>query len=308
MRESFSQEITALAAADPRIVLITGDIGNQLWDEFKARFPNRWYNAGIAEQNMVSMATGLAASGLRPWVYAIAQFAVTRCLEQIRADVCYHNLPVTIVGVGGGLSYANLGPTHHATDDIAFLRPLPNIKIIVPCDPVETRLAMRAIAKQDGPCYLRLGKRGEPVLHTRSQQFNMGQPTILLSGRRAVLYACGPVAGVAVEAAKILTDLSVSTAALSWHTVKPLSDEQLRFDFKNYLEVAVIEEHGSGGLASAILEWLNGVDPVVRATFKCRRLLTFGTPDAFVPNVGGRVEALAWCGLTAENVVRRILE
>lgn len=164
MRNAFVSTITELAAQDERVVVIANDIGFSLWDDFRARFPKRWYNAGIAEQNMMSMAAGMASAGLRPFVYAIASFGVYRCLEQIRADVCYHNLPVVIVGVGAGLSYAALGPTHHALEDIACLRAMPNMTIVCPCDPVETRLATRAALSQPVPVYLRLGKNGEPTL------------------------------------------------------------------------------------------------------------------------------------------------
>src|SRR5262249_3895225 len=126
MRNAFADEITALADADPRIVLLSGDIGNRLFDKFRERFPQRFYNCGVAEANMIGLAAGLALGGLRPVAYTITPFITTRCLEQIRVDICYHDVPVVIVGVGGGLSYASLGPTHHSCEDIALLRSLPN--------------------------------------------------------------------------------------------------------------------------------------------------------------------------------------
>src|SRR5262249_33705790 len=164
MRNAFASEITALAAQDERIVLLSGDIGNKLFDEFKARFPGRFLNCGVAEANMISMAAGLAMCGLRPVTYTIASFTTVRCLEQIRIDACYHHQPIVIAGVGAGLAYAANGGTHHSCEDIALLRALPGMTVVCPGDPVEVRLALRAALQEPGPVYLRLGKKGEPVV------------------------------------------------------------------------------------------------------------------------------------------------
>ena len=150
MRNAFATEITALAAADERVVLLAGDIGNRLFDAFKARQPERFFNCGVAEANMTSVAAGMAMCGLRPVTYTITPFVTTRCLEQIRVDLCYHRLPVVIVGVGAGLSYASLGATHHACEDIALLRALPEMEVVCPADPMEVRLALRAALRRDG--------------------------------------------------------------------------------------------------------------------------------------------------------------
>lgn len=305
MRDAFASEITALAAADERIVLVVGDIGMHLWDEFRARFPARFYNAGIAEQNMISLAAGLALAGLRPVVYTIASFAVTRCLEQIRVDLCYHNLPVVVVGVGAGLSYAALGPTHHACEDLAMLRCLPNLTIVCPCDPLETRLALRAALKEAGPVYLRLGKRGEPCLADPfvSRDFEIGKPNLLRIGIGKVCFlAVGPIAALAVTVTENLWKRSITSTVLHCHTVKPLHEETLREAFECYPLVVTLEEHSLlGGFGSAVAEWL--ADHPHPA-----RLLRFGTPDAFPGCVGNREQALAACGLTAEKIAERILE
>src|SRR5262245_37500104 len=163
MRNAFAAEVTALAGQDERVVLLMGDIGNRLFNDFRDRHPERFFNCGIAEANMTGMAAGMAACGLRPVTYTIAPFVTTRCLEQVRVDVCYHRLPVTIVGVGAGLSYASLGATHQACEDIAFLRALPGMTVVCPADPLEVRLALRAALRHPGPVYLRLGKKGEPA-------------------------------------------------------------------------------------------------------------------------------------------------
>lgn len=159
MRNAFAAEITEISATDDKIVLLSGDIGNRLFNSFKEKFSNRFYNCGVAEANMTSMAAGMAACGLKPVTYTITPFNTIRCLEQIRVDVCYHNLPVVIVGVGSGLSYANLGATHHSCEDIALLRVLPNMTVICPADAVEVRLALRAALNYGRPVYIRLGKK-----------------------------------------------------------------------------------------------------------------------------------------------------
>ncbi|MCA9067944.1 MAG: transketolase family protein, partial [Planctomycetaceae bacterium] len=179
MRNAFARELLELATADSRIVLLSGDIGNRMFDNYKAAFPNRFYNCGVAEANMMGIASGLALSGMRPVVYTIVPFVTTRCLEQIRVDVCYHQAPVVIVGVGGGLSYASLGATHHSCEDIAHLRVLPEMTVICPGDSIEVRLALRAAVAHPGPVYLRLGKKGEPIIHESPPAFEIGKGLIL---------------------------------------------------------------------------------------------------------------------------------
>src|SRR5215467_4329085 len=144
MRNAFADELTKLGSEEPCVVMLSGDIGNRLFDKFKDRHPGRFLNCGVAEANMTGVAAGMAMCGLRPVAYTITPFVTTRCLEQIRVDVCYHNLPVTIVGVGAGLSYASLNATHHSCEDVAFLRALPNMSIVCPADPVEVRCSLKA--------------------------------------------------------------------------------------------------------------------------------------------------------------------
>src|SRR6185437_4851159 len=158
MRNAFADEVTKLGASDSRVVMLSGDIGNRLFDKFKDKCPTRFFNCGVAEQNMMGFAAGLAMSGLRPVVYTITPFVTSRCYEQIKIDVCYQEAPVTIVSVGGGLSYASLGPTHHSCEDIAILRALPNLRIVCPGDAWEVRAALRAAVSQDRPTYIRLAK------------------------------------------------------------------------------------------------------------------------------------------------------
>ena len=222
MRAAFADEITSLAAKEKRIVLLSGDIGNRMFDIYKEQFPDRFYNCGVAEANMTGLAAGLALCGLRPITYTITAFNTVRCLEQIRLDVCYQNLPVIIVGVGGGLSYASLNATHHALEDIALLRVLPNMTVICPGDAWEVRAAIRAALKANGPVYIRMAKKNEPLVHDDIPNFNIGKGIIVKSGTDVCFLSTGSLLPSAIEAAETLAKKGVSVQVVSMHTVKPL--------------------------------------------------------------------------------------
>lgn len=302
MRNVFAAELAALAAADPRVVLLSGDIGNRLFDDYKAQFPARFYNCGVAEQNLMGVAAGLAAAGLRPVTYTIAPFVTTRCFEQIRDDVCGPRLPVTIVGVGGGLGYSELGLTHQSCEEVGCLRLLPHLSVLCPGDPGEVRGALRAALRQDGPVYLRLGKKGEPDVHEAGAQLVIGQAMRVRDGGEVVLLACGTLLPEAVAAAGLLGDCGV----FSWPTVKPLDEAALAAAFATARLVVTIEEHSRlGGLGGAVAEWLADAGP------QRARLLRLGTPDRFLHHEGKQAEAREACGLHAAGIaaaVRAALE
>lgn len=293
MRNAFAKELVEAARRDERVVLLSGDIGNRLFDAFKSEFPQRFFNCGVAEANMMSVAAGLAMSGMRPVVYTITPFVTTRCLEQIRVDVCYHAQPVTIVGVGGGLSYASLGGTHHSCEDIGFLRMLPGMTVVCPGDAVEVRGALRAALRHDGPVYIRIGKKGEPVVHTDEPELELGRSLTIRAGTDVALLAVGNLLPTACAAAELLAERGVSARVESFHTIKPLDEACLTQVFAAYDLVVTIEEHGiAGGAGSAVAEWLARQSPP-RA-----RLLALGTPDAFLHGAGSQAHARAFCGLT----------
>ena len=303
MRNAFADELTSLAGEDERIVLLSGDIGNRLFDTYKQRFPNRFINCGVAEANMISMAAGMALSGLRPIAYTINSFLTTRCLEQIRIDVCYHNVPVTIVGVGGGLAYASLGATHHSCEDIAFLRTLPNMTVICPGDPVEVRLALRAALTENTPMFIRLGKKGESIVHQQPPSFSIGRCIVLRAGHDVCLLSTGNMLPIAMQAAEELERRGVSARVGSFHTVKPLDEEMLASAFSECAVVATIEEHSIlGGLGGSIAEWVAD-QPQAKA-----RLCRFGTADTFLHEAGGQDYVRERFGLTAANIVQKTLE
>ena len=175
MRTAFIHALESLAERDPRVCLVVGDLGFSVVDRFAASHPSQFVNAGVAEQDMIGIATGMALAGRIVFTYSIANFATLRCLEQIRNDVCYHEANVTVVAVGGGLTYAALGASHHATEDLAILRALPGMTVVAPGDPVEARLATTALAHRPGPAYLRLGKTGERIVHSSDPPFELGR-------------------------------------------------------------------------------------------------------------------------------------
>jgi transketolase len=303
VRNAFADEITRLGAADPRVVLLSGDIGNKLFDKFKLLAPGRFLNCGVAEADMMSVAAGMALSGLRPVIYTITPFTTTRCFEQIRVGVCYHRAPVIIVGTGAGLSYAELGPTHHSLEDLALLRLLPEMTVFAPCDEVELRLGLRAALQHDGPLYMRIGKKGEPVIHKQLPDFQLGRAITVREGKEVCLVSTGNMMPVVLGAAELLAGKGLSPRAESFHTVKPLDTTRLAELFSRYRLVAVVEEHiRAGGLGGSIAEWLAMQDS------PRGRLLGFGTDDVFMHEVGSQDYARRRFGLTADNISEKILE
>jgi transketolase len=298
MRNAFADEITALANHDPRIVLLSGDIGNRLFNTFRDRHPDRFYNVGVAEADMIGVAAGLALDGLRPVVYTIAAFAVYRAYEQIRVDLCYHNLPVLIVGVGAGLGYAANGPTHHSCEDIAVLRALPNMSVLCPCDARELRALLTAVTQRPGPAYMRIGKKGESLVHSERPELELGRAFLLRDGSEVAVLCAGTLMPQALIAASHLDAAGISTAVYSVHTVKPLDEASLARVFHTQKLVVTIEEHSQiGGLGGAVAEWCAD-HPRARA-----RLLRIGTPDVFHHHSGEQDAARELCGLTVEHFV-----
>ena len=231
MRTAFIKTLHALAASDPRIQLVVGDLGFGVVTDFARDFPDQFLNAGVAEQNMTGIAAGMALSGKVVFTYSIGNFPTLRCVEQIRNDVCYHKANVKVVSVGAGFAYGATGATHHATEDIAILRALPNMTVVVPGDPVEAGLATRAIAEHPGPCYLRLGRAGEPAVHNSDLSFVLGKAICLRQGGDLTLIVAGGLLPIALEVAEKLAAKGIQARVLSMHTIKPLDVKVLTYFF-----------------------------------------------------------------------------
>jgi len=301
MRNAFADEISKVAMTDKRVVLLSGDIGNKLFDNFKHVDEKRFFNCGIAEANMMGVAAGLAMSGLRPFIYTITPFTTTRCFEQIRIDVCYNNAPVVIIGTGAGLSYAELGPTHHSLEDIAILRTLPGMRVVAPCDALELRQVIHEVLKDDSPTYIRIGKKGEPDINHTLPNIQLGKVSVIRPGKDIGLLCAGNMMSEVLKAAEILLAGGIYAEVISFHTVKPLDTAYLESALERFKLIATIEEHGRiGGIGSAIAEW--------RMTQNTNIIqLSFGTEDEFMHEVGSQFFARKKFGLTSENIANTIL-
>lgn len=255
MRDAFIERLSALAAQNPRICLITGDLGFGVLDDFAKRFPRQFINAGVAEQNMTAIAAGMALEGNVVFTYSIANFPTLRCLEQIRNDVCYHDANVNIVAIGGGFSYGVLGMSHHATEDLAILRALPEMTVLAPGDLWETREATSQIAAMPGPCYLRLDKSAAGETARPDERFQLGRARRLREGSDVTLMATGGILGEALGAAEDLSRQGIECRVLSMHTVKPLDTDAVIRACRETGGIVTVEEHNIiGGLGGAVAE------------------------------------------------------
>lgn len=281
MRDAFIRVLTTLAATDPRVVLITGDLGFGVLTDFAQRFPRQFVNAGVAEQNMTAIAAGMALEGYRVYTYSIANFATLRCLEQIRNDVCYHNANVTVVSIGGGFSYGQLGMSHFATEDLAILRALPNMTVVAPTEPWETEDLTRALAEREGPCYLRLDKGQGGTPRREGETAVLGKMRRVREGRDIALIATGAILSEALSAARTLAARGVEARVLAVNTLKPLDREEIRAAALETGGVVTVEEHSVvGGLGGACAEIC------LEEGFQPRVFKRIGLPDIFPEIVG----------------------
>jgi len=302
MRTAFIKTLFQMAQQDERIVLLVGDLGFGVVTPFMEKLPLQFVNIGVAEQNMTGIAAGMAMSGKIVFTYSIANFPVMRCLEQIRNDVCYHNVNVRVVSVGGGMAYGSLGPSHHATEDIAVMRALPNMLVVCPGDPLEADLATRALIEHEGPAYLRLGRSGEPSVYSAPPAFSLGKAIEVKPGRDITFVSTGGMLPHALTAARQLQEKGLDVGVWSMHTVKPLDEESVLRAAKSTLGIFTLEDHSIiGGLGSAVAEVLleAGVTPRV-----FRRL---GLAGQFSSVVGDQEYLHHYYGLDAEGIVRTVL-
>lgn len=303
MRTTFIKTVIEAAEKDESIFFLTGDLGFGVVEPFRDKFPGRFLNVGVAEQNMVGIAAGLALSGKSPIVYSIATFAAFRPFEFIRNDVCYQNLKVLIVGVGAGFSYPQYAATHQAIDDVAVMSALPNLVILNPGDPIEAKLATLAALSYHGPVYLRIGKKGEPDIHESEPVFKIGHAITLQDGGDVVVIATGNILENASKAVQILRAKDLSVGFVSMPTLRPLDKEVVRKAARETRLIATVEEGCEfGGLGTAVAEVLS------ERTVPKMGLVKIALPQHYPSEIGSQTYMRSIYGLTPEAIAEKIYQ
>ena len=299
-RQAFAEELATLAQTDPRIVAVCNDsVGSSNLGAFRKAFPERLVNVGIAEQNMVGVAAGLANAGLRPFVCAAAPFLTGRALEQIKADVVYSDLPVVLCGMSPGLAYGELGPTHHSIEDLAWTRVIGDLAVIVSADPAETRAAMRWALAAERPSFLRIGRTKVPAVSPEGQGFELGRAHVLRAGSDITLVAIGTMVSRALEAAERLAEQDISARVVNAASVQPLDEETILAAARETRGIVTVEEAMvRGGLGAAVAELVSQRHPVP--------LRIIGV-SGFAPT-GSTAFLFEHFGLTAANIAQRARE
>lgn len=306
MRDTFVRTLIELAKENGNIELLTGDLGFGVLRPYWEELPNQFTNVGIAEQNMTSVAAGMALSGKTVFTYSIGNFPTLRCLEQIRNDCAYHNADVKIVCVGGGFVYGSLGMSHHATEDIAIMRALPGVTVVCPGDPIEAVAATRAIAEYPGTCYLRLGRGGEKKIHKEDFEFRIGKAVKIReskgTGKRVAVFSTGAILDEVTVACDGLEEKGFSVIQYSFPTVKPIDRQVIEGCARNTDLIVTVEEHNIvGGFGSAVAEVLVGLDEKIK-------LLRLGMDDCYCTKVGNQAYLRKQYGMDNVAIVKSIIE
>jgi transketolase len=302
MRKTCLNQVYELAKQDERVVFVGSDLGVGTLDQFRDEMPERFFMEGISEQNIIGMAAGLALEGYIPYVNTIATFLTRRCYEQLAVDLCMHNLAVRLIGNGGGLVYAPLGPTHLATEDIAIMRALPRMTIVAPSDAEEMKRFMAQTLELEGPCYIRLAKGGDAVVSRDELGFEIGRAILLEKPGRCLFVTTGVATTRALEAVELLGSRGVHCGVLHAHTVKPLDETQIAEWADQVAAIVTVEEHTLvGGLGSAVAELLAD-----RRAGRGPALLRLGIPDCFPDKYGTQDELLAYYGLDGDGIATRV--
>ncbi|MGO8914931.1 MAG: transketolase family protein [Stellaceae bacterium] len=302
MRNTFSEALYQEATQNPDVYIVVADISPAgSMAKFSTQYPERFINVGVAEQSMIGICAGLALKGCQPFAYTIATFSLYRPFEMVRDDLCYQNLPVTVVGMGAGVIYSTLGGTHHTMEDIAIAGAIPNMQIVAPCDPAECTEATHWCARQkNGPVYLRIGKAGEPNLTKDADPWVFGKLRYLRRGSDVCILSYGVITKMAMELADGIAAQGKSVSVVSCHTVKPLDRDGIIAALKGHKHVIVLEEHvPQGGLAPQTKQIAWDIDA------QCR-LDTFTLQDRFIHNYGSHDDLLASHGLSIAKISQRI--
>lgn len=303
MRDAFVQSMIELAESDEKVFLITGDLGFGIFDEYTKRFPNQFLNVGVAEQNMMGVATGMALEGRRVFAYSIGNFVFMRCLEQIRNDACYHQANITIVASGGGFTYGALGMSHHATEDIAILRALPDVTVVVPGDAWESGEATKQLAYSDGVSYLRIEKNVPDLPRAPGEKFTIGKARRVREGEDLTFVVTGGVTSEILKATDILErQYDFSCRVINMHTIKPIDVDELVLASEQTGGIFVVEEHNIvGGLSGAVSEVLLNIGAYPKVFNR------LGINDQYLSIVGEQNYLRKQVGIDARSLIQSVV-
>jgi len=302
MRKALVETLIRQAENDPSLFVLSADLGYGVFEPFSKAYLDRFINVGIAEADMIGVSAGLALCGKKAVAYSISTFATSRCLEQIRLDVCYHNLSVTVIGAGAGLCYGSLGPTHHGTEDIALMRALPNMTVLAPCDRHEFSALLPLALGQNSPSYIRIGRSTEPDVYTSQPDVQIGKGSpVKFYGDDFAILACGNMVSTALECLGRLKKRGFSGKLISMHTIKPL-DSGLVAKLAAKMPIITIEEHSViGGLGSAVAECISD------SGIPGARLKRIAIPDSFQKKVGTHLYLRKQSGLDPDSIEKTVI-
>lgn len=302
MRDTFVRTMVQLAKEDKNIELVTGDLGFGVLKPFWEQCPDQFTNAGIAEQNMTSVAAGMALTGKNVFTYSIGNFPTLRCIEQIRNDCAYHHANVKVVCIGGGFVYGSLGMSHQATEDLAILRALPDVVVLAPADLVEAEECTKALAKYEGTAYLRLGRGGEKRIHDHIENFQIGKAIKVHGGEKVAIFSTGAIFEEISITESILKENGVTPAVYTFPTVKPIDKNTILECASKFDLIVTCEEHNYiSGFGSAVAE-------VLAELPQHARLLRIGLHDAYSVLVGNQKYLRQQYGLDGESIAKQIIE
>lgn len=303
MRDTFVRTLVELAKKDKNIELITGDLGFGVLKPYWEQIPDQFTNAGIAEQNMTTVAAGMALEGKTVFTYSIGNFPTLRCLEQIRNDCAYHHANVKVVCVGGGFVYGSLGMSHHATEDLAILRALPDVVVIAPADLVEAEEATKAMASYPGTCYLRLGRGGEKRIHEKIENFQIGKAIKVKEGQKIAIFSTGAIFEEVRDAYDVLVEKGYQPVVYTFPTIKPIDTDVIQKYAKECELIVTCEEHSIvGGFGSAVAEVMAEMGG------NRARLLRIGVNDVYATHVGSQKYLRDTYGMSAAKIAEKIEE
>ncbi|MBQ8371394.1 MAG: transketolase [Clostridia bacterium] len=303
MRNAFVSTLLEIAKKDKNVYIVTGDLGFGVLKPFWEQLPDQIINAGIAEQNMTSVAAGLAMQGKIVYTYSIGNFPTLRCIEQVRNDCAYHNANVKVVCVGGGFVYGSLGMSHHATEDIAIMRALPDVTVLAPGDLVEAECATKAIYEHEGTCYLRLGRGGERRIHEKIDGFEIGKAIEIQKGSNVAVFSTGAIFDEVSDACEVLCEQGIAPTVYTFPTVKPIDKDVILKCARTHKAIVTVEEHNlSGGFGSAVAEVL------AEAEGARAKLVRVGLDDRYSSIVGSQKYLRKQYSIDAETIEKKIKE